>query len=217
MRRAFRLIALLPYCPITLLHPGYRHRGPDTEHRRPSPAPGKRPHRVSMAKGDCPYPSPYRDSRLRSPDRRIPRRILVAFPLDWIGAWIEAGMWPGTWLGRSGMEKLQEAGALREENENLEDTHGFEVVGTDQLGPADGRRMSGPPALSSPVGSRASRDRDSQGTPPTGIVMPCMAMHSIAMLCNPLGRMAPSGEDPIRRVPVAFRVLASRPSAGATP
>jgi hypothetical protein len=29
------------------------------------------------------------------------------------------------------MEKLREAGALREENENLEDTHGFEVVGTD--------------------------------------------------------------------------------------
>jgi hypothetical protein len=196
-------------------------RVPGTWDPIPSPAPGKRAHRVSMAmvmvkEGDCPYPSPYRDSRLRSLYPRIPYRTPVEFPLDWIGAWIEAGMWPGTWLGRSGMEKLQEAGALREENENLEDTHGFEVVGTDQLGPADGRRMSGPPALSSPVGSRAGRDRDTQGPPPTGIVMPCMAMHSIAMLCNRLGRMAPSGEDPIRRVPVAFRVLASRPSAEAT-
>jgi len=210
----------LPYCLIARLPcciPSTRHRGPipSTEDRaRPLE---NAPIGLAWLRGIAHTPSPYRDSRLRSLCPRIPYRTPVAFPLDWIGAWIEASMWPGTWLGRSGMEKLREAGALREENENLEDTHGFEVVGTDQLGPADGRRMSGPRALSSPVGSRASRDRDSQGTPPTGIVMPCMAMHSIAMLCNPLGRMAPSGEDPIRRVPVAFRVLASRPSAGATP
>ena len=76
------------------------------------------------------------------------------------------------------MEKLQEAGALREENENLEDTHGFEVVGTDQLGPADGRRMSGRPALSYPVGSTAGLDRDKQEAAPHG---PSHAMHGIAM------------------------------------
>jgi hypothetical protein len=65
------------------------------------------------------------------------------------------------------MEKLREAG-LMEENEKLGKTYGFEVVRTDQLGPADGRRMSGPPALSLPVGSRTGRDRDTQGPLPTG-------------------------------------------------
>jgi hypothetical protein len=76
------------------------------------------------------------------------------------------------------MEKLREAGALREENENLEDAYGFEVVRTDQLSPAEGRRMSGPPALSLPVGSRTGRDRDTQEAAPHG---PSHAMHGIAM------------------------------------
>jgi hypothetical protein len=75
------------------------------------------------------------------------------------------------------MEKLREAGALREENENLEDAYGFEVVRTDQMGPADGRRMSGPPALPSPVGSTAGLDRDKQEAASHG---PSHAMHGIA-------------------------------------
>jgi hypothetical protein len=70
------------------------------------------------------------------------------------------------------MEKLREAGAIRE------DAYGFEVVRTDQLGPADRRRMSGPPALSSPVGSRAGLDRDKQEAASHG---PSHAMHGIAM------------------------------------
>jgi hypothetical protein len=56
-------------------------------------------------------------------------------------------------------------------------TDGFEVVRTDQLGPADGRRMSGPPALSSPVGSTAGLDRDKQKAASHG---PSHAMHGYA-------------------------------------
>ena len=135
---------------------------------------------------------------------------------------------------------------------------------------SNGRRMSGQPALSSPVGSRASRDRDKQEAAPhgpshamhtpcagfsktgawyrvpgPGYLAPgtwypapepnrrrrpdtehrgpspvtgkrahrvCMAMHSIAMLCNRLGRMAPLGEDPFRPVGVGVRWHFPRPS-----
>jgi hypothetical protein len=123
------------------------------------------------------------------------------------------------------MEKLREAGRRnppllwREERAEPDKklrvgTDGFEVVRTDQLGPAEGGQASGQPALSFPAGSGAGRDRDTQGA-----VLPraqpchawhchawlCIALHSIAMLCNRLGRMAPLGEDPIRPVGVGVR------------
>jgi hypothetical protein len=49
---------ILPYCPIALPRPRYPAPGTrdriDTEHRRPSPATGKRAHRVCI-----PYLHPY--------------------------------------------------------------------------------------------------------------------------------------------------------------
>jgi hypothetical protein len=78
------------------------------------------------------------------------------------------------------MEKLREAGRRNGRNRIKKlrvETYGFEVVRTGKLSPADGRRMSSQPALSSPVGSRAGLDRDTQEAASHG---PSHATHGYA-------------------------------------